>query len=127
MARRILPPDEEPLEDVVPQREPLPAKEAPSLVKQRRLLNRWSMFALFFVSAISTVLYVSNVIAVKNLLMESETLRRRIDSLRWVNESLRTESYRLQSSERITRIAQERLQLIPPPKAPTIVEETTSK
>lgn len=127
MARRILPPDEEPLEDIVPQREPLPAKEAPSLVKQRRLLNRWSMFALFFVSAISTVLYVSNVIAVKNLLMESETLRRRIDSLRWVNESLRTESYRLQSSERITRIAQERLQLIPPPKAPTIVEETTSK
>lgn len=127
MARRILPPDEEPLEDVVPQREPLPTKEAPSLVKQRRLLNRWSMFALFFVSAISTVLYVSNVIAVKNLLMESETLRRRIDSLRWVNESLRTESYRLQSSERITRIAQERLQLIPPPKAPTIVEETTSK
>lgn len=127
MTRRILPPDEEPLEDVVPQREPLPTKEALSLVKQRRLLNRWSMFALFFVSAISTVLYVSNVIAVKNLLMESETLRRRIDSLRWVNESLRTESYRLQSSERITRIAQERLKLIPPPKAPTIVEETTSK
>ena len=29
MARRILPPDEEPLEDIVPQREPLPTMEAP--------------------------------------------------------------------------------------------------
>lgn len=127
MARRILPPDEELLEDDAPQREPLPTKEAPSIVKQRRLLNRWSIFALVFVSAISTVLYVSNVIAVKKLLMETDVLRRRIDSLRWVNESLRTESYRLQSAERITRIAQERLQLIPPPKAPTIVEETINK
>lgn len=127
MARRIIPPDDELIEDELPQREPLPTKEAPSIVKQRRLLNRWSIFALVFVSAISTVLYVSNVIAVKKLLMETDALRRRIDSLRWVNESLRTESYRLQSAERITRIAQERLHLIPPPKAPTIVEETTTK
>lgn len=124
MTRRILPPDEEPIEESLPQREPSPARESKVLVNQRRLLNRWSMFALFFVSAISTVLYVSNVIAVKKLLMETDMLRRRIDSMRWVNESLRTESYRLQSSERITRIAQERLQLIPPPKAPTIVEES---
>jgi cell division protein FtsL len=99
-----------------------PAKESPSLVKQRRLLNRWSIFALVFVSAVSTVLYVSNVIAVKKLLVETEDLNRKIDSLRTVNESLRTETYRLQSSERITRVATERLGLIPPPKAPTVLE-----
>jgi cell division protein FtsL len=125
MARRIIPPDDELIEEVIPQREPARARESKVLVNQRRLLNRWSMFALFFVSAISTVLYVSNVIAVKKLLMETDMLRRRIDSMRWVNESLRTESYRLQSAERITRIAQDRLQLMPPPTAPTIVEETT--
>jgi cell division protein FtsL len=96
-----------------------PAKESPSLVKQRRLLNRWSIFALVFVSAVSTVLYV---IAVKKLLVETEDLNRKIDSLRTVNESLRTETYRLQSSERITRVATERLGLIPPPKAPTVLE-----
>ncbi len=99
-----------------------PTKESPSLVKQRRLLNRWSIFALVFVSAASTVLYVSNVIAVKKLLVETEDLNRKIDSLRTVNESLRTETYRLQSSERITRVATERLGLIPPPKAPTVLE-----
>ncbi|MCX6140915.1 MAG: cell division protein FtsL [Candidatus Kapabacteria bacterium] len=101
----------------------LPTKEPQVLVKQRRLLNRWSIFALVFVSAVSTVLYVSNVIGVKKLLVETDVLQRTIDSLRTVNESLRTESYRLQSADRITRIAQEKLGLIPPPKAPTVLEE----
>jgi cell division protein FtsL len=114
------PDDEQPL--------PQPAvKESPSLVKQRRLLNRWSIFALVFVSAASTVLYVSNVIAVKKLLVETEDLKRKIDSLRTVNESLRTETYRLQSSERITRVATENLGLIPPPKAPTVLEDTKGR
>lgn len=103
------------------------AKEPTALVQQRSLLNRWSIFALVFVSAISTVLYVSNVIGVKKLLVETDVLQRRIDSLRTVNESLRTESYRLQSADRITRIAQERLGLIPPPQAPTVLEEKTKR
>lgn len=101
----------------------LPTKEPQVLIKQRRLLNRWSIFALVFVSAAATVLYVNNVIGVKKLLVESDILQRRIDSMKTVNESLRTESYRLQSSDRITRIAQEKLGLIPPPQAPTILEE----
>ena len=103
------------------------AKEPTASVQQRSLLNRWSIFALVFVSAMSTVLYVSNVIGVKKLLVESDVLQRRIDSLRTVNESLRTESYRLQSADRITRIAQEQLGLIPPPQAPTVLEEKTSR
>lgn len=107
-----------------PPDELLPTKEPTLLVKQRRLLNRWSIFALVFVSAAATVLYVSNVIAVKKLLVETETLKKGIDSLRSVNESLRTETYRLQSAERITRIAQDRLGLIPPPQAPTVLERT---
>ena len=103
------------------------AKEPTAIVQQRSLLNRWSIFALVFVSAMSTVLYVSNVIGVKKLLVESDVLQRRIDSLRTVNESLRTESYRLQSADRITRIAQEQLGLIPPPQAPMVLEEKTSR
>ncbi|MBK6291325.1 MAG: cell division protein FtsL [Ignavibacteria bacterium] len=118
-ARGIIP--EPPIDEL------LPTKEPTALVKQRRLLNRWSIFALVFVSAIFTVLYVSNVIGVKKLLVETDALKRSIDSLRTVNESLRTESYRLQSAERITRIAQDKLGLIPPPKAPTVLEDTEQK
>lgn len=108
--------EEQPVQPVSP-----PAKESPTLVKRRRLLNRWSIFALIFVSAVATVLYVSNVIAINRLLKETDTLRRSVDSIRIVNHSLRTEVYRLQSSERITRIATERLGMIPPPKAPTVL------
>lgn len=95
-------------------------KESPTLVRQRRLLNRWSIFALVFVSALATVLYVNNVITVDRLLRDTEAMRKSVDSLRTVNQSLQTEVFRLQSSERVTRIATERLGMTPPPQAPTV-------
>lgn len=98
-----------------------PTNEPKALQQQRRLLNRWSIFALVVVSAISTVLYVSNVIRVNQLLRETDAMRRSIDSLQIVNQSLRAETYRLQSSERITRVATERLGMVPPPKAPVVL------
>ena len=98
-------------------------KETPPIVQQRRLLNRWSMFALFFVTAATTVGYVSNVISVNKLSAESEALRHDVDSLRALNQSLRTESFRLQSAERITTIATERLGMIPPAEAPVVIKE----
>jgi len=104
-------------EEDVPQR---PVKESPTLVRQRRLLNRWSIFALVFVSALATVLYVNNVITVNRLLRDSEAMRKSVDSLRDVNRSLQTEVFRLQSAERVTRIATERLGMTPPPQAPTV-------
>lgn len=100
-----------------------PVKESPTLVKQRRLLNRWSLFALFFISAVATVLYVSNVITVNALSNEADTFRRQRDSLRILNQSLRTESFKLQSAERITRIAGDRLGMIPPEEAPVVIQE----
>lgn len=97
------------------------SKEPKALVQQRRLLNRWSIFLLFFVSAAATVLYVSNVIRVNQLLRETEAMRRSVDSLQMVNQSLRAETYRLQSAERITRVAVEHLGMVPPPRAPTVL------
>ena len=99
------------------------ANESPTLVKQRRLLNRWSLFALFFISAAATVLYVNNVITVNALSAEGELLRHQRDSLQTLTQSLRTESYRLQSAERITRIATDRLGMIPPDEAPIVLSK----
>lgn len=100
-----------------------PVKESPTLVRQRRLLNRWSIFALVFISALATVLYVNNVITVDRLLRETEAMRKSSDSLRTVNQSLQTEVFRLQSAERVTRIATERLGMTPPPAAPTVITD----
>lgn len=107
-------------DDAIPEK---PIKESPTLVRQRRLLNRWSIFALVFVSALATVLYVNNVITVDRLLRDTEAMRKSIDSLRTVNQSLQTEVFRLQSAERVTRIATERLGMVPPPQAPTVFSE----
>jgi cell division protein FtsL len=106
------------------QSEPQPAKpanEPKALVRQRRLLNRWSMFALVIVSAASTVLYVSNVIRVNQLLRDIETTRRTNDSLQTVNQHLRAETYRLESADHITRVAVERLRMKAPQQAPVVL------
>ena len=99
-----------------------PVKESPQIEQQRSLLNRWSVCALLIVSAAFTFLYVSNVIGVRKLLEQKEILGKRIDSLKSVNETLKTETYRLQSAQRITRIAQDHLGLIPPKQAPTVID-----
>ena len=98
-----------------------PGKESPTIVKQRRLLNRWSLFALFFISAAGTVGYVSNVISVNKLSAEANSMKKQRDSMRVLIQSLRTESYRLQSAERVTRIAVQDLGMIPPDEAPSVI------
>ncbi|NQW29378.1 MAG: cell division protein FtsL [Ignavibacteria bacterium] len=107
-----IPPDEKPVVEPEP------------IVEQRRLLNRWSIFILVFVSASATVLYVSNVIVVNGLSATNDVRRKSIDSLQTLNQSLRSETYKLQSAERITRIATEKLGMTPPQKAPTVLTVT---
>ena len=104
---------------------PAQANEPVQITRQRNLLNRWSFFALLIVSAAFTFLYVSNVISVRKLLDHKELLSKRIDSIRTYNETLKTETYRLQSAQRITRIAQENLGLIPPKQAPIVIDAKT--
>lgn len=105
------------------QQTPPITKEPVAIVEQRRILNRWSLFALFFVCSAATVLYVSNVVAVNDLSTQNDRLRHQRDSLETLNKSLRTESYRLQGAERITRLASERLGMIPPPEAPVVIKD----
>lgn len=99
--------------------------EPPSIQRQRRLLNRWSIFLLLIVSAAATVLYVSNVVLVNRMLGDREIMHKQVDSLKAVNQSLLTEINKLESSERITRIAAERLGMTPPSRPPIIVKRKT--
>lgn len=79
---------------------------------------------LVAVSASATVLYVNNVITLNHMQGRADALNKSIDSLRSLNQNLRAETYRLQSSERISRIATERLGMIASPKAPVVLTET---
>jgi cell division protein FtsL len=93
-------------------------KESPAIVKERKLLNRWSIFGLLIISSVMVVLYVSNVVRVNTLLTRMQDHEKTLDSLLYVNQSLQNEIMQLQSTERITAIAQSKLNMIPNPQAP---------
>ncbi|MBK9250190.1 MAG: hypothetical protein IPM69_19305 [Ignavibacteria bacterium] len=93
-------------------------KESPSIVKERKLLNRWSIFGLLIISSVFVVLYVSNVVRVNTLLTAMQDHEKTLDSLLYVNQSLQNEIMQLQSTERITAIAQTKLKMIQNPQAP---------
>ncbi len=92
--------------------------EPPSVVKTRRLLNRWSMLGLLIVSAGAIILFVSNALAVNSLVVEIASLRKEHDKLLHRNELLRADVIRLQSADRIADIAREKLGMVQAQGAP---------
>lgn len=105
----------------------IPMPEPQAVVRQRRVLNRWSIFLLIVGSALLTILYVSNVVSVNRLLTEVQQLEHSRDSLFSVNEALRVEVTRLQSAERITTLARNRLGMVQPTQAPIILKSDDAK
>ncbi|HRE56478.1 MAG TPA: septum formation initiator family protein [Candidatus Kapabacteria bacterium] len=96
-------------------------KEATAIVQTRRLVNRWSVFGLLGMSAIFMVLYVSNVISVNTLLRRIPKLEEKHDSLLYQSRRLEESIARLQSAERITIIAKEKLGMVPNQNAPQVL------
>ncbi|MBI3232468.1 MAG: cell division protein FtsL [Bacteroidetes bacterium] len=93
-------------------------KEPAAIVKERKLLNRWSIFGLLVVSAAVVVLYVSNVVRVNTMMRDMQSHEKTRDSLVYSNQGLQSEIMRLQSAERITTIAKTKLGMIPNPQVP---------
>lgn len=68
------------------------------------------------------MLYVNNVVRINELLSETELLERKRAAFVSANEALRIECVRLQSAERISRIAQEKLGMVQSREAPVVIE-----
>ncbi|MFM7773211.1 MAG: FtsB family cell division protein [Candidatus Kapaibacterium sp.] len=79
-------------------------------------------FVLIVLVAGITLFSVYNVVKVNELLGEVRTMEYSRDSLVSVNNALVNDVVRLESSERITRVARERLDLVQPTNAPLVVE-----
>jgi len=95
--------------------------EAMPIVQRKKMLNRWSIFGLLGMSAVFMVLYVSNVITVNGLLRRIPRLEEKRDSLLYESRRLEESIARLQSAERITSIAKEKLGMIPNQSAPQVL------
>ncbi len=97
-------------------------RENTQYIRQYRTLNRWSIFFLLLISSLIIVLFVSNTLEVNRLFEEVNTLRQEHRRLVQQNEVLQARSVRLQSPERITTIAREKLGMIHPSTAPEVLK-----
>jgi hypothetical protein len=87
-------------------------------VQPKPRLSRWKTFGIVALAALSTVVYVSNVLAVDRLLEEVHTLKKQKESVVNKKELLKSRINQLQAAERIIPIATEKLKMIKAEKAP---------
>lgn len=93
----------------------------------RPFLHRWLTAGMLLVAAAGAVLYISNAIAVNDLLADTTSLERDRDVARNDNEKLRAELLRLMSVERITSIASERLGMMQPAHPPRLLPSLSGR
>ncbi len=102
----------------VGQKGALPGREPATVVKTRRLLNRWSLFAVIVLSAGAIVLFVSNAIAVNKLVERIDDRQSVLEKLQRENDRLRAESIHLQSPDRVSAFARDKLGMVQAASAP---------
>ncbi len=90
-------------------------------------LNRWVIVLYLVIIAAAGVLYVGNVNDTTELLREIRTLERKIDDLENKRKMADSRVKRLQSPERIIRIATENLNMTLSDEAPYFIEEYENK
>ena len=85
--------------------------------------NRWTVFGVISAFALITIISVTNVIQVNSLLKENEELHKQYKSLKQSNELLNRQINYLESPERITTIAKEKLGMQVATQAPIFVNQ----
>ncbi len=91
--------------------------------RKSKIIGRWSVFGLVFIGAMITLLYVGNVMRVDDFLEDIRELKKKKDFIVNRNELLKTRLNNLQSPDRITKIAEEKLGMIKIDTPPEILPE----
>lgn len=86
-------------------------------------LNRWTIFGVISVFALITIISVTNVIQVNSMLKENEELHKQYKAQKQTNELLNRQINYLESPERITAIAKEKLGMQVATQAPRFVNQ----
>lgn len=85
---------------------------------KKRKISTFNVILTLVLSAIVSVLYISNIIAVNQLAAEIGDLKSAYSTIESANEILRLETNRKSSMDRITRIAAERMNMMYPQQPP---------
>ncbi len=84
--------------------------------------NRWAVSAYLILIALATIFYISNVIAVNNLMEDIQIANAEYEKLYYQNKILSGRIIGLQSANRIIPIAKSKLGLSGPTQPPEIIE-----
>ncbi len=87
----------------------------------RPFLRRWLAATMLLGAAVLATLYISNAIAVNDLLANIASLEHERDMARVDNEKLRAELLRLMSVERVTTLASTQLGMVQPAQPPQMM------
>lgn len=85
-------------------------------------VHRWTIFILIFLASLWVLLMVTNVRNINSLLVEIRALEKKSKQIENQNERYIYEIVKLQSAERIIKIAEEQLNMEQSPKAPDILK-----
>jgi len=86
-----------------------------------KLPGRWTVFGVMVLAAMFTVIYVDNVIRVDGYLADIQTSKKKKEYYKNENELLMSKLNYLQSPERISKIAREKLGMIKMDSPPEII------
>ena len=84
--------------------------------------NRLKIFLILAISAVITLIYVDNTIKINALLTKIQTQESQIADIQAYNKILKSQIIELESAERITKIAEEKLGLTKPNRVPTVIK-----
>jgi tRNA uridine 5-carbamoylmethylation protein Kti12 len=96
-------------------------RPAENKIDKPKRLNRWTIFLFVVLSAVATVIYVSNVISIDALLKTNQDMKRMYETLKDENDVSRRKLNSLQDAGRISQIASTKLGMIKQEIAPEYI------
>jgi len=102
-------------------------KEVQKAVKSWVSLNRWSVFLFLILTSSMMIFYVYNVISINRLAEEIRHLEKQEKRVEFRKRMFEAEVIKLQSAERICKIAEEKLHMVKSEEFPTILSNKNAE
>lgn len=102
-------------------------KEVQKAVKSWVSLNRWSLFLFLVLTASVMIFYVYNVLSINKLAEEIRVLEKKEKRIEYRKRMIEAEVIKLQSAERICKIAEEKLHMVKSEEFPTILSNKNAE
>lgn len=96
-------------------------KQVQQFAKSWVSLNRWSIFLFLIFTSAMMIFYVYNVLSINKLAEEIRILEKREKRVEFRKRMVEADVIKLQSAERICKIAEENLQMVKSEEFPTIL------